>query len=116
MALLNETGLADMIREYAATGKPFLGICLGMQLLFEESEENGLTEGLSLLPGKVVRFSGETAQGVNYKVPHMGWNRLEWTNPSLVTANLEQDYAYFVHSYYVKTDDPKHISSDCLLF
>jgi imidazole glycerol-phosphate synthase subunit HisH len=105
MARLNESGLSDMIREYAGTGKPLLGICLGMQLLFEESEENGITTGLSLLPGKVVHFPGKTAVGKTYKVPHMGWNRLEWVNPSLVTANLDEDYVYFVHSYYVKTDD-----------
>ena len=63
MARLNETGLANMIRDYVGTGKPFLGICLGMQLLFEESEENGIHTGLSLLPGRVVRFSGETENG-----------------------------------------------------
>lgn len=106
MTLLNETGLADFIREYAASGKPLLGICLGMQLLFEESEENGDTKGLALLPGKVVRFPGESSDGISYKVPHMGWNRLEWVNGSILTDNLQEDYAYFVHSYYVKTDDP----------
>ena len=106
MVLLNETGLADFIREYAASGKPLLGICLGMQLLFEESEENGYAEGLSLLPGKVVRFPGKSAAGEPYKVPHMGWNRLEWMNNSVLTDHLQEDYAYFVHSFYVKTDDP----------
>ena len=107
MAILNETGLAGMIRDYVGTGKPFLGICLGMQLLFEESEENGLHTGLSLLPGRVVRFSGKTENGDSYKVPHMGWNRLQWVNPSPITANLEEDYAYFVHSYYVVTNQPE---------
>jgi imidazole glycerol-phosphate synthase subunit HisH len=105
MVLLNESGLSTMIRDYVGTGKPLLGICLGMQLLFEESEENGMTEGLSLLPGKVVRFSGTAKNGESYKVPHMGWNRLEWVNSSKVTENLDEDYAYFVHSYYVKTDN-----------
>lgn len=105
MVLLNESGLATMIRDYVGTGKPLLGICLGMQLLFEESEENGMTAGLSLLPGKVVRFPGTAKNGESYKVPHMGWNRLEWVNGSKVTENLDEDYAYFVHSYYVKTDD-----------
>ena len=107
MALLNETGLTTMIREYVATGKPLLGICLGMQLLFEESEENGIHTGLSLLPGRVVRFPGKTENGDTYKVPHMGWNRLEWVNPSPITENLEEDYAYFVHSYYVVTNEPE---------
>src|SRR4051794_39799394 len=95
MVLLNESGLTTMIRDYVGTGKPLLGICLGMQLLFEESEENGMTEGLSLLPGKVVRFSGTAKNGESYKVPHMGWNRLEWVNSSKVTENLDEDYAYF---------------------
>ena len=109
MARLNETGLANMIRDYVGTGKPFLGICLGVQLLFEESEENGIHSGLSLLPGRVVRFSGESEKGESYKVPHMGWNRLEWVNASPITANLEEDYAYFVHSYYVVTNQPESV-------
>ncbi|WP_338449379.1 imidazole glycerol phosphate synthase subunit HisH [Niallia oryzisoli] len=103
MARLNESGLTDFLHQYVETGKPLLGICLGMQLLFEESEEGGLTKGLSLLPGRVVRFPGQAENGETYKVPHMGWNRLKWENSSQVTANLEEDYAYFVHSYYVKT-------------
>ncbi|WP_394234661.1 imidazole glycerol phosphate synthase subunit HisH [Niallia oryzisoli] len=103
MARLNETGLASFLHEYVETGKPLLGICLGMQLLFEESEEGGLTKGLALLPGRVVRFPGQAENGETYKVPHMGWNRLKWENTSPITANLEEDYAYFVHSYYVNT-------------
>lgn len=104
MQLLNETGLTAMLKEYADTGKPLLGICLGMQLLFQSSEENGLTAGLSLLPGKVVRFSGTGADGTPYKVPHMGWNRLEFVNISSILNGIEPDYVYFVHSYYVDTD------------
>ncbi|WP_413307255.1 imidazole glycerol phosphate synthase subunit HisH [Bacillus sp. 1P10SD] len=91
----------NTIKEYAATGKPLLGICLGMQLLFESSEENGLTEGLGLLPGNVRRFPGKTPEGEFYKVPHMGWNKLEFVNDSPLTKNLEEDYVYFVHSYFV---------------
>jgi imidazole glycerol-phosphate synthase subunit HisH len=105
MEALIRTGLAEMIREFAATGKPVLGICLGMQLLFEESTENGKTKGLSLLPGKVERFAGQTADGNAYKVPHMGWNKLRFTGESPLLASLEEDYVYFVHSYYVKTAD-----------
>lgn len=67
MARLNESGLTDMVKEYVQSGRPLLGICLGMQLLFEESEENGLTQGLSLLPGKVHRFPGITEQGRRIK-------------------------------------------------
>ncbi|KIY23727.1 MULTISPECIES: imidazole glycerol phosphate synthase subunit HisH [Mesobacillus] len=105
MDVLNQTGLAEMIRDFAATGKPLLGICLGMQLLFEESSENGLTAGLKLLPGKVDRFSGKTADGESYKVPHMGWNKLRFTGDSPLLTSLQEEYVYFVHSYYVKTDD-----------
>lgn len=102
MAALNATGLAQTIREFANTGKPLLGICLGMQLLFESSSENGWTKGLGLLPGKVERFSGKTANGQSYKVPHMGWNRLRFTGESPLLDGLEEDYVYFVHSYHVQ--------------
>lgn len=105
MDVLNRTGLTEMIRDFAATGKPVLGICLGMQLLFEESTENGRTAGLKLLPGKVERFSGQTADGEHYKVPHMGWNKLRFTGDSSLLTSLEEDYVYFVHSYYARPDD-----------
>jgi glutamine amidotransferase len=95
----------ETIKEFAATGKPLLGICLGMQLLFERSEENGPTEGLGLLPGSVRRFPGTTPEGQTYKVPHMGWNRLEFVNQSPLLKNLEEDYVYFVHSYYVNAEN-----------
>ena len=72
MEHLRETGLDEVVQQYAASGKPLLGICLGMQLLFTSSEEHGDHEGLGLLPGPVVRFRGD------YKVPHMGWNRLSF--------------------------------------
>ncbi|MEH7252698.1 imidazole glycerol phosphate synthase subunit HisH [Neobacillus niacini] len=96
---------ADTIKEFAASGKPLLGICLGMQLLFEDSDENGLTKGLGLLPGKVRRFPGMTADGEVYKVPHMGWNKLEFVQSSPLLAGLEEDYVYFVHSYYVSAEN-----------
>jgi glutamine amidotransferase len=100
----------ETIKEFVATGKPLLGICLGMQLLFEQSEENGLTKGLGLLPGSVRRFPGRTSEGATYKVPHMGWNRLEFVNNSPLLKNVEEDYVYFVHSYYVDASN-----SDVLL-
>jgi glutamine amidotransferase len=100
----------ETIKEFAASGKPLLGICLGMQLLFEKSEENGLTDGLGLLPGSVRRFSGKTAEGERYKVPHMGWNQLEFVKPSPLLKNLQEDYVYFVHSYFVDAEN-----SDVLL-
>lgn len=105
MQRLNELGLSEMIREYAATGKPVLGICLGMQLLFEESKENGVTKGLGLLPGTVERFPGKTEAGESYKVPHMGWNRLRFGNRSPLTESVQSGHVYFVHSYYVQTPD-----------
>ncbi|MEH7179484.1 imidazole glycerol phosphate synthase subunit HisH [Neobacillus vireti] len=96
---------ADTIKEFAASGKPLLGICLGMQLLFEDSDENGLTKGLGLLPGKVRRFPGKTADGEIYKVPHMGWNKLEFVQSSPLLEGLDEDYVYFVHSYYVSAEN-----------
>ncbi|PLT32183.1 imidazole glycerol phosphate synthase subunit HisH [Bacillus sp. V5-8f] len=105
MTLLDRQELTGFIKEYVKSGKPLLGICLGMQLLFEESEENGFSKGLALLPGKVVRFTGTDRHGDTYKVPHMGWNRLKFTNESKLQQGLEQDYVYFVHSFYVETED-----------
>lgn len=95
----------DTIKEFAATGKPLLGICLGMQLLFEESAENGPTKGLGLLQGKVRRFPGTSPAGETYKVPHMGWNKLEFVQDSPLLKDLTEDYVYFVHSYFVDADD-----------
>lgn len=94
MANLRETGLDAVVKEYAASGKPLLGICLGMQLLFSESEEHGRHEGLGLLPGRVVRFQGP------YKVPHMGWNELKFLRESPLFDGVEPGHVYFVHSYH----------------
>ncbi|MEC2071218.1 imidazole glycerol phosphate synthase subunit HisH [Alkalihalophilus marmarensis] len=105
MGILNETGLALFLRNWANEGKPLLGICLGMQLLFESSEEHGLTTGLGLLPGRVERFSGVGDSGQTYKVPHMGWNKLKFHKESLLLRGVEEGHVYFVHSYVVKTDD-----------
>jgi imidazole glycerol-phosphate synthase subunit HisH len=105
MLRLNESGISELIKRYADTGKPLLGICLGMQLLFEESEENGFTKGLGLLSGEVKRFPGRTKEGMDYKVPHMGWNKLVFKRSSIILNNVNESYVYFVHSYYVKTSD-----------
>lgn len=105
MLRLNESGLSELIKRYANSGKPLLGICLGMQLLFEESEENGVTRGLGLLSGQVARFPGRTNEGINYKVPHMGWNKLSFKRTSIILNNISESHVYFVHSYYVKTRD-----------
>jgi glutamine amidotransferase len=92
---LVSTGLDRTVAEFAASGKPLLGICLGMQLLFTESEEHGLHRGLDLLPGRVVRFAGD------YKIPHMGWNRLTFRKADPLFAGLREGHVYFVHSYHV---------------
>ncbi|WP_461610956.1 imidazole glycerol phosphate synthase subunit HisH [Cytobacillus kochii] len=114
MRLLNETGIADVLRDYAASGKPILGICLGMQLLFEASEENGGCRGLGLLPGTVVKIPGVTTQGEMYKVPHMGWNLLQLRRQSPILKDVEEGFAYFVHSYYVTTETDEIILADSL--
>jgi imidazole glycerol-phosphate synthase subunit HisH len=104
MANLRETGLENTVKAYAASGKPLLGICLGMQLLFTESEEHGRHQGLNLLPGRVVRFQG------SYKVPHMGWNELSFVQPSPLFEGVEPGHVYFVHSYHALPEQ----SSDLL--
>ncbi|GMK39238.1 imidazole glycerol phosphate synthase subunit HisH [Paenibacillus sp. CCS19] len=95
---LRETGLDEVTKQFVATGKPLLGICLGMQLLFSESEEYGNHKGLDLLPGRVVRFQGD------YKVPHMGWNKLSFRQSSPMFDGLDEGHVYFVHSYHVKPE------------
>ncbi|MFC2064020.1 imidazole glycerol phosphate synthase subunit HisH [Chloroflexota bacterium] len=93
---LESRGLVSAIREVAATGIPLLGICLGMQLLFQESEEKGRHRGLGLLPGKVVFF-----QQTGFKVPQIGWNQIEVVKDSrLMKGIVDNDYVYFNHGYY----------------
>jgi glutamine amidotransferase len=103
MSNLERAGMVRVLRQ-AAASKPFLGICLGQQLLFEESEEMGAFEGLGILPGEVVRFNGPL------KVPHIGWNQIHQVQPSpILTGVADGDFAYFVHSYYVAPSDPSII-------
>jgi glutamine amidotransferase len=95
IANLKNTGMVDAVREVVRQDRPLLGICLGMQLLFTESEENGRHGGLDLIPGRVVRFP------VTKKVPHMGWNQVRMVGDSPLFSGLpDQSYFYFVHSYY----------------
>ncbi|WP_299743233.1 imidazole glycerol phosphate synthase subunit HisH [uncultured Rossellomorea sp.] len=101
MNLLETTHLRDTILTFAQSGKPLLGICLGMQLLFEESKENGATKGLALLPGEVLHIPKKDSQGNAFKVPHMGWNLLRYQKKSPLLDGLSEGYVYFVHSYYV---------------
>lgn len=97
MNQLREKDLIKVIEHAIQSGKPFLGICLGMQLLFEISYENGINNGLGILPGEVVHLSDRV------KVPHMGWNSLRITDHPLFHGVMQGAYVYFVHSYYVKT-------------
>ena len=98
IARLRESGLADPIVRHVESGRPFLGICLGLQLLFTRSHEDGVHSGLDVLPGEVVRFPTPTVPGL--KVPHMGWNTLRLRPECPLFRGLPQESAvYFVHSY-----------------
>lgn len=97
---LDQCGMIDFLNDWIRRGKYLLGICLGMQLLYEKSYENGLWNGLGCLRGNIVRFEGEQ------KVPHMGWNSLHHHQTDALTENIrESDYVYFVHSYYARVPD-----------
>jgi imidazole glycerol-phosphate synthase subunit HisH len=103
---LQERGLIEPIKQAVRAGKPLIGICLGMQLLFESSDEMGETEGLNLLPGKVTRLGGSSSVVRGLKVPHMGWNQLDAVREhSLVHDLVSGSYAYFVHSYAIYPED-----------
>jgi glutamine amidotransferase len=104
MAGLRERGLVEPLRAAARAGKPLLGICLGLQLFFESSEESPGVEGLGVLPGVVARFSGAAFGAKSgLKVPHMGWNALALARPHPVLARTPDGACvYFVHSYYVR--------------
>lgn len=106
MQKLQELGLIPVIQEVAKSGKPFLGICLGLQLLFDRSSEGGTIKGLGIIPGTVERFS-------TGKVPHMGWNQLSLTNPEMAIWRdvPQKPFVYFCHSYYVQPTDPRLTSA-----
>ncbi|WNC14407.1 imidazole glycerol phosphate synthase subunit HisH [Brevibacillus brevis] len=102
VANIRELGLEQAIHDYAASGRPILGICLGMQLLFGKSEEHGEHIGLGLLNGEAVRFAGG-----EYKIPHMGWNQLTLAQSHWLLDGVQTgDYVYFVHSYHVRVGSP----------
>jgi glutamine amidotransferase len=109
IARLRASGLAEPIIEHIRAGKPFLGICLGLQLLFTRSYEDGEYAGLDLFPGEVVRFPAVPG----LKVPHMGWNHLRIRQPAPVLRGLPTDPAvYFVHSYYAVPQDPNLVAAE----
>ena len=101
MTMLNESGFTEAIKVQASAGKPILGICLGMQMLFEKGYEFGETDGLGLIPGNVVLIDGG-----GLKIPHMGWNDLTVLNDCPLSADVaDGDYVYYVHSYRADTSD-----------
>ncbi len=112
---LEQGGFVDPILKVISEGRPFLGICLGLQLLFSESEEFGLHKGLGVIPGRVVRFpEGMTEAGEKLPVPHMGWNQISLKKAPLLFNGVEDDSnVYFVHSYYVKPDDSSVVAATC---
>ena len=102
MKRLHAMGLVEVIRQVAERGTPFLGICLGLQLLFEKSEESPGVPGLGLLQGEILRLP----EHPGLKVPHIGWNSLKYPNPGRLFRGIPEDsYVYFVHSYYLKAQD-----------
>lgn len=106
---LRDTGLDDVIKEEAASGKPILGICLGMQLLFDKSYEYGEHPGLGLIPGEVIPMAGLLPPEL--KIPHIGWNALRIRKDSPLLRNVTQgDFVYFVHSYFAAQCDSSVIA------
>lgn len=102
MNSMEERGLVETVKEAALSGKPFLGICLGLQLLFEKSDESPNVKGLGLLKGRIVTIPKDNG----LKVPHMGWNSVELKQKDGIFKDIDDDsYFYFVHSYYLKDAD-----------
>lgn len=108
MGKLHQYGLVEVIRQVAEKKTPFLGICLGLQLLFERSDESPGVEGLGILKGEILRIP----EGEGRKIPHMGWNSLELRNQGRLFAGISgEPYVYFVHSYYLKARDEQIVKA-----
>ncbi|HIY54735.1 MAG TPA: imidazole glycerol phosphate synthase subunit HisH [Candidatus Dorea merdavium] len=108
MGKLHQYGLVEVIRQVAEEKTPFLGICLGLQLLFERSDESPGVEGLGILKGEILRIP----EGEGRKIPHMGWNSLELRNQGRLFAGISgEPYVYFVHSYYLKARDEQVVKA-----
>ncbi len=106
---LAERGLDAALREVIASGRPYFGICLGLQILFDQSEEHGPVPGLGVLPGRVVRFSS-----AERKVPHIGWNQVrQGSSEPLMAGIADGTYFYFVHSYHAVASDPSDVALWC---
>ena len=108
MDSMAKSGLVETVKQNALSGKPFLGICLGLQLLFEESEESPGVKGLGIFKGKIKKFSSD----MGLKIPHIGWNSLEIKQKDGIFKNIpENSYVYFVHSYYLHAEDKNDIAT-----
>lgn len=108
MGKMHQYGLVEVLREIAAKGTPLLGICLGLQLFFESSEETPGVEGLALLPGKIVRIPDKEG----FKIPHMGWNSIQINPASRLLKGIEEGaYVYFVHSYYLQAENEADVAA-----
>lgn len=108
MGKLQDYGLVPVIKKVIEKGTPFLGICLGLQLLFESSEETPGVPGLGILKGKIVKIP----ENGDLKIPHMGWNSLHFQNDGRLFSNLPEDsYVYFVHSYYLQAEDERIVKA-----
>lgn len=120
MAALNNLGLVEVIRELSDRQTPLLGICLGMQLLLEESDEFGVTEGLGLIPGRVIAVPNLTLSSGVQKIPHIGWSALQPSNKdidwqhNLLKDNNPGDAAYFVHGFMADPKNESHRIADCI--
>ena len=118
MAGLRERGLVEPIIEFVAGGRPFLGICLGMQMMMDESKEFGVYEGLGIIPGKTVAIPSTGTDGIPHKIPHIGWNEIvshdsiSW-NKTILQDSLPGSSFYFVHSFSVVPSQPDHRLADC---
>ena len=105
---LDKFGLVDTIKQVTGNGTPFLGICLGLQLLFKESDETPGAEGLDILPGKILKIPAKEG----FKIPHMGWNSLDVKPEAKLFKGLEGNpYVYFVHSYYLHAEEPQIVKA-----
>ena len=103
---LSERGLTEPIRDFVKSGKPVLGICLGMQLLFSESSEFGRCEGLNIVSGKITSLT-KAKDNTEFKIPHMGWNTLKIAQSPLFVGFEKEVYTYFLHSYFAIPDDKR---------
>ena len=110
MEKLSKRGLDEAVKEACKSGRYVLGICLGLQLFFKESEESPGVEGLDILPGSIVRFPSD----MGLKVPQIGWNDLKYPNKGRLFEGVDEgSFVYFVHSYYLKAADPSIVTASC---